>query len=298
MSDPRAPLWAFIRGLKESPAGRLAQDDVDRGNLLLDELGARKVPEEPVGPRSAPSEGSGASTGLRDQDAFWAHVRASLFGGTISDQQFAGMSAILKVAGGSGFPIAWTAYALATAYHETARSMFPNRESLNYSVEGLINTFGRHRISVADARRLGRSGTRPADQVSIGNIVYGGPWGKDNLGNTEPGDGYKYRGGGMDHCTGRANFAKVDAALNLGGRLVADPDIILDPEIAAGTLISGLETGRYRGIKISDRVPRDRLGETSDFTDARPIINPDRNGAMIAGHALKFQAGLAKGGWA
>lgn len=87
-------------------------------------------------------------------------------------------------------------------------------ESLNYSVEGLLKAFGRHRISEADARKFGRvdrvvngkkTTVRPAHQNAIANIVYGGAWGLKNLGNTEPGDGWAKRGSGFKQITGRAN---------------------------------------------------------------------------------------------
>jgi lysozyme family protein len=43
VTDPRADIFAFMRGLKESPASKLEQADVDRGNALLDALGAAKA---------------------------------------------------------------------------------------------------------------------------------------------------------------------------------------------------------------------------------------------------------------
>jgi len=82
-------------------------------------------------------------------------------------------------------------------------------ESLNYSVEGLLKTFGRHRISEADARKFGRAPGRPAHQNALANILYGGEWGRKNLGNTEPGDGWRYRGGGDKQITGRANYREA-----------------------------------------------------------------------------------------
>jgi putative chitinase len=82
-------------------------------------------------------------------------------------------------------------------------------ESLNYSVEGLLATFGRHRISNADCQRLGRLPGRPANQEAIANVVYGGKWGLDNLGNTKPGDGWLFRGSGDKQITGRANFREA-----------------------------------------------------------------------------------------
>ena len=82
-------------------------------------------------------------------------------------------------------------------------------ESLNYSVEGLLKMFGRHRISEADARKFGRAPGRPAHQNAIANIIYGGEWGRKNLGNTQPGDGWRFRGGGEKQITGRANYREA-----------------------------------------------------------------------------------------
>lgn len=81
-------------------------------------------------------------------------------------------------------------------------------ENLNYSVDGLLKTFGRHRISEADAKRYGRATGRAANQEAIANIIYGGEWGRKNLGNTQPGDGWRFRGSGVKQITGRYNTEK------------------------------------------------------------------------------------------
>lgn len=86
-------------------------------------------------------------------------------------------------------------------------------ESLNYSVEALIAKFGRHRISIADATRYGRGNGHPANQEALANILYGGPWGAKNLGNTEPGDGWRFRGYGPKQLTGRGNQSAFAAAV-------------------------------------------------------------------------------------
>ena len=99
-------------------------------------------------------------------------------------------------------------------------------ENLNYSVAGLKNTFGRHRISSADAERYGRKTGRPANQEAIANLIYGGPWGKKNLGNTDPGDGWRFRGSGPGQVTGRANFQRVQDATGLP--VVDRPDVLRD----------------------------------------------------------------------
>lgn len=102
-------------------------------------------------------------------------------------------------------------------------------ESLNYTPEALISNFSRERISEADARKYGRTKGHPADQQAIANLIYGGPWGKKNLGNTEPGDGWRYRGGGMGQTTGRANYRKLGFEDN--------PEDLRDPVIAFATAV-------------------------------------------------------------
>jgi len=104
-------------------------------------------------------------------------------------------------------------------------------ENLNYSVDALLKMFGRHRISEQDARRLGRTATRPADQQGIANCIYGGPWGLANLGNSQPGDGWRYRGQGLKQLTGRANAAACGKAL--GEDFIKAPERLLLPVNAA-----------------------------------------------------------------
>lgn len=103
----------------------------------------------------------------------------------------------------------------------------PINEGLNYSVEALINLFGRHRISIADANKYGRiDGKQKANQEMLANILYGGEWGRINLGNTQKGDGWKYRGKGFKQITGRANFASISK--DTGIDYLNNPDLLLN----------------------------------------------------------------------
>ena len=90
-------------------------------------------------------------------------------------------------------------------------------ESLNYTVDALISKFGRHRISLIEARAWGRidkvvggkkTVARKADQEKIANRLYGGDFGRKNLGNIHPTDGWEKRGSGFKQITGRANEAE------------------------------------------------------------------------------------------
>ncbi|EQB9979651.1 glycoside hydrolase family 19 protein [Enterobacter hormaechei] len=104
-------------------------------------------------------------------------------------------------------------------------------ESLNYAAENLVPTFGRHRITPQQAAALGRTATQPANQKAIANLVYGGEWGKKNLGNQVAGDGWKYRGRGLKQITGLSNYRSCGQALKLD--LVAHPELLEVDEHAA-----------------------------------------------------------------
>jgi putative chitinase len=101
-------------------------------------------------------------------------------------------------------------------------------ESLNYATTALVKLFGRHRISIEDAERFGRNANHPADQEALANILYGGPWGAKNLGNTQPGDGWRFRGYGPKQLTGRANQTQFGAAMGIAAEAV--PAYVRTPE--------------------------------------------------------------------
>ena len=110
-------------------------------------------------------------------------------------------------------------------HHHESAGFSQMTESLNYSVDGLLKTFGRHRISEADARKYGRAPGQSANQEALANILYGGTWGANNLGNTQPGDGWRYRARGFGGTTGRANYREAGFEDN--------PDALLDAAISA-----------------------------------------------------------------
>ena len=70
-------------------------------------------------------------------------------------------------------------------------------------------------------------------------------YGKDSgmkLGNTEPGDGWKYVGRGFNGLTGRANYRTYGNMIGLN--LESNPELLEDPKIAAKAAITFLTKGK------------------------------------------------------
>ena len=142
-------------------------------------------------------------------------------------------------------------------------------ESLNYSVDGLRKTFSKARISDADCNRLGRKpgapALSPAVQEEIANIVYGGKWGNDNLGNNQPGDGWTYRGRGPKQTTGRFNYS--DVANVTGLDVVGNPGMLGDPDL-----------GMNAGCIFWDKKGCNALADLDDVLRVTKAINGGTNG--------------------
>jgi putative chitinase len=96
------------------------------------------------------------------------------------------------------------------------------QENLNYSAKGLHATWPSRFASEADAQPFHRNPEK------IANKVYSG-----RMGNTDEGDGWKYRGRGLIQLTGKDNYRLASDAL--GVDFVANPDLVLAPEYAALT---------------------------------------------------------------
>lgn len=104
-------------------------------------------------------------------------------------------------------------------------------ENLNYAAENLVPTFGSHRITPQQAAALGRTAEHPANQRAIANLVYGGEWGKEHLGNQSADHGWKYRGRGLKQITGLSNYHSCGQALKLD--LVSYPELLERDDYAA-----------------------------------------------------------------
>jgi putative chitinase len=211
--------------------------------------------------------------------AFFAAVRRSLFGGTLSQPQVDGLNAVLGAFARHGDgDKRKLAYALATKFHEVGAAMVPKVENLNYTSAERIRKVWPSRF-----RTLANAEPYVRQPQKLANFVYGN---RADLGNDQPDDGWRYRGRGDSQITGKGNYAKFSKLL--GVDLVGNPDKVLEVDIAADILVLGLVRGLFTGKKLADWVP--------DFIAARATVNGDvaANGKKIAGYADMFLAALTE----
>ena len=196
---------------------------------------------------------------------FFAKLRSGIMGPTLDDDEVTGTSAILEAC--AGLPVSWTAYALATAYHETAHTMQPIKE---YGGPKYFH------------RMYDPQGARPDFAKRNGNIY--------------PGDGVKFCGRGYVQLTWRSNYKRAGDKLNVD--LIGGPDLAMSKDIAALILRHGMKDGWFSGKSFASYLPASGPATAAQFQAARRIINGTDKAALIAQYASKFQDALIAGEWA
>jgi len=129
-----------------------------------------------------------------------------------------------------------------------------NEENLNYSAKRLQEVFPKY-YSTPEAARADAN-----NPEAIANKVYGG-----RMGNTDAGDGYKYRGRGDIQLTGKAQYA--DMGKKLGVDLVNNPDLAMDPKYSAQIAVQ-----HWKGSGA------DKAAMAGDQDRARKLTNGGTNG--------------------
>lgn len=202
-------------------------------------------------------------------DVFFAALRrrnSGVFGTSLNKGQVSGIETILAACDGLRLP--FVAYILATAYHETAYTMQPVRETLAGTDDQAI-------------ARLDRAWV--AGKLKWVKTPY---WRKDA-------DGKSWLGRGYVQLTHKINYARAGKELNVD--LVGDPARAMQPTVAALILVRGSMDGWFTGKKLSDYA----AGDGFDYVNARRVINGDvkGNGAKIATEAKAFEAALIEAGF-
>lgn len=113
-------------------------------------------------------------------------------------------------------------------------------ESLKYTPERLMEVFPKKFKNIQDAQQVAAAG-----EQAIGDRIYGG-----RMGNSEQGDGHKYRGRGLVQLTGKDNYKKFSDLV--GVDLVKNPDLAADPDIARKIAVAYFKEKQKSGVDLSD----------------------------------------------
>lgn len=205
---------------------------------------------------------------------FFDTVRARLFGGRLTAKQVEGMTAILDV---------WEkefwnqddrilAYCLATAYHETDKTMQPIRE------------YGGKAYFIR----------RYWDNVKI----------RKQLGNRSPEDAYLRSGRGQVQLTGYSNDVRAtkeireqcpelvrdfECRTQTVFDIVAEPAQALDLKVSVAVLLLGSIQGWFTGRKLTQFFTE----TVENWVKARSVINGRDKENLIADHAKKFYSAIS-----
>jgi putative chitinase len=186
---------------------------------------------------------------------FFDNVRDTLFNGSMSKEQVEGMSAILdKWEAQQLIDLRWLAYMLATAFHETAKTMQP------------IEEYGKGK-SYRYGKKIKRSG-----------IAYTLP---DKL----------YYGRGYVQLTWFENYETMGRLL--GVDLLNNPELALHPNIAAEIMFEGMTKGNSHFGDFTGKSLENYFNDKKeDWVNARRIINGTDCADLIAGYGKKFYRAL------
>lgn len=131
---------------------------------------------------------------------------------------------------------------LGQVLHESA-GLTQFSENLNYSAERLCAVWPGRFPTLAAAQPFARN------PQALANKVYGG-----RMGNTEPGDGWRYRGRGPIQLTGKDNYAFVGNLI--GQDLTGLPELMEQPRYALEATIAWWEA----------KIPDSMLGDVEKIS--------------------------------
>lgn len=199
---------------------------------------------------------------------FFDTVRPIFPGGILDSMQVTGMGAILDAFEADRSPFDAEAYMLATAFHETAHTMQPLRETRAASDAAAIRI-----LDSAFARGKLHWVSKPY-------------WRFDA-------DGKSWLGRGLVQLTHKVNYDRLGK--RIGVDLVADPTLAMTMPVAIRIMIEGMRLGLFTGKALDDFLDGVDEADREDFrefSNARRIINGTDRAADIARAALVFEKAL------
>jgi len=253
----RKPIFDTIRAQRGKG---FTADEVKAVDALLDRLGLEKDEEPaalPVANTDTVAAGNG-SVGLDNEQAFFDELRNSgMFGCGLKPDQVKGLQTVCSAAKAANWPLAFTAYALATACHETNSTMQPVREAYWLSENWRRN-----------------------------NLRYFPFYGRGYVQLTW-----------KDNYVKADRELNLGGKLSNNVELALDPDIaarVMVRGMEEGWFAGDRNGKRHT---LARHLPANGPASVAQMTSARRIINGTDKNAKIAAEAMKFQTALEAGGW-
>lgn len=163
-------------------------------------------------------------------------------------------------------------------YSDTERALFMSqvahessnlktlKEGWKYKLQNMINAHSRARSNpqgAADALRQG--------EQAVFNFLYDG---RKDLGNTQPGDGYRYAGKGPIQVTGRANYRAISKTI--GVDIEKNPELVAkDPKVTALTSIGWWENAKKGSNKMRNAIAKGDLLAVSQVVNGSGTNKPN-----------------------
>jgi murein DD-endopeptidase MepM/ murein hydrolase activator NlpD len=170
---------------------------------------------------------------------------------------------------------------LMNAAHES--TLDPEKtENLNYVTPGRLQAvFGKGMFPSIEREAPYRN-----NPEALGDMIYGMS-NQPSLGNTEKGDGYKYRGRGFIQLTGRHNYQKITKFLSeidfkIDGKsvdLIKDPDKAAHPSASLTILVLGM---KYNLLRKDQKDVETLANLTEENVDQAKFVNARRK--LVGGH--------------
>lgn len=135
---------------------------------------------------------------------------------------------------------------------------------------------------LATANHESGSGLR-MEEIASGRAYEG----RRGLGNTQPGDGMRFKGRGYVQITGRRNY--TDWSRRLGVDLVNNPELAEQPDLAAQILVGGMRQGTFTGRRLDRYISGNRM----DFDGARRTIGGGRGAERVSEVARRLLAAMS-----
>lgn len=209
-----------------------------------------------------------------DRALFFDVAKKAVFNGSMNTGQVDGCEIIIDTCLKHAAPLNDAAYILATACWETARTMLPVMETRQPSEKS--------NPSVDTAiRRLNTAFKN--GRLKWVKTPY---WRKDK-------DGKSWLGRGYPQLTHKANYEKASALV--GVDLVANPERMLEPQIAAEVMVLGMIKGTFTGKGLRDfidTVDDSDAVDHAEYVKARAIINGKDKAKELADLAIGFERAL------